>query len=262
MLDREKLEKKALEQLLEFNAKSKNKMTFQEKFNRFNEINLKNWEEEGNSEVSFGFQKEKNKDQTNILKNGLPLLKDNVLKLEQIKHHKYMKNPIKIIQTESDFPIEKTKIQERNMKLIGKKVKRSSFNQKSLISLENHRSHPSSENNINQTSSMKSINKYKKPLDLKMISATNKSAQNILFLNDFNENMVKNRHNFSPSNFTILNLENNLIGRNQFENNFKHNKMKSVGANSLSNFFGILKENQEKEKTYKVLHSLKYFNLN
>lgn len=101
----------------------------------------------------------------------------------------------------------------------------------------------------------------------------------MVFLNDFNDHMLRNRQNFSPSNFTLLNLENNLINKNSFPGNYcKHIKVKSLGKNNIvtnvgnrfaiTNVLGMienrnLKDTHEKEKVFKVLHSLhsmRFFN--
>jgi hypothetical protein len=194
--------------------------------------------------------------------------------------------PQRVLQTESDIITPKTQFKTRldfrPLKL-GNKEEKTNFNQTSLISLEKHQL-PSPEINFNQEKMMnKSQFKIlkqaqKKPLQLKLVSPANKSS-NMVFLNDFNDHMLRNRQNFSPSNFTLLNLENNLINKNSFPGNYcKHIKVKSLGKNNIvtnvgnrfaiTNVLGMienrnLKDTHEKEKVFKVLHSLhsmRFFN--
>ena len=260
MLDNKRLEKSALQQLLEYNTNSKMRRTFQEKFNRFNEIHLKNWEEEGKSESSFILQKEK-KERTNTLPKSTPFEKKPLFKLQTIfNNDRVTKNTNRSRPNESNLINSKTKLEYKASKLNRNENKTisSSFLDKNRF--------PSPEENIYrvlQSNKFKEGKNNKKPFDLKIISPPNKNAS-LLFLNDFNDNMLKNRQNFSPSNFKLLNFKKNPMV------NFKHLKIRSVGNKfPISNNMGMLenkqKESNEKEKAYRVLHSLhsmKFFNFN
>ena len=289
MYDHPDLEKTALQHLLESNSCFSLKKTFQEKFNRFEETKLLTWEEDGRSDLSFISMKRSEKNQThNKLNKIIPLEKKHSTKLLPIsslsKTTKNNNNPQISLPTEFEFISPKSQVESQNLKPLKLPPKeKTDIKQISLIANDKKR-FPSPENNFNSNSEamdkMKkrstNIKNFKIPLQLKLVAPANRTS--LLFSNDFNDNMTKNRQNYSPSNFTILNIENPDLVKNTFPGKRKHLKGKSVENNNfvpnfgnrltITNLIGVIKnkkniDNYEREKTYKVLHSLhtmKFFN--
>lgn len=274
-------EKSALERLLNSNEKYQSKKTFQEKFNRFSEINLKRWEEEGKSDQSMSFslieeQKNEQKQNKNTTSQSLYKEKKNSFtqKLLQNKYKiKVLKNEKKLC-TEPDNIYSNMKKEFEPLHLSTKEnnfienIKKNTDKTRFLSPTNQQTANLNSSNTLRQFNN-KFIHVKRKTLDLKIISH---KKINLPFLNDFNENMLKNRQNYSPSNFIFLNNDNNSYQK-KFFYDMKHRKMKSLGSNlSNGNIINgsnenqcFEKKNEEKNKIYKVLHSmqtLKLFNFN
>lgn len=289
MYDHSDLEKTALQHLLESNSWFSSKKTFQEKFNRFEETKLLTWEEDGRSDISFISMKRSEKTQTHSKFNKiLPPEKKLNTKLLPIsnfsKTTKSNNNLQRSLGIEVEFIPMRSQVEAQNFKplKIGQREK-TDIRQISLVSNDKKR-FPSPENNFN--SNPEAMDKTKKrstniknskiPLQLKLVAPANRTS--LLFSNDFNDTMAKNRQNYSPSNFTILNLENPDLVKNTFPGKRKHLKGRSVENNTfvpnfgnrltITNLIGVIKNKKnmdtfEREKTYKVLHSLhtmKFFN--
>ena len=224
----------------------------------------------------------------NKLNKIIPLEKKHSTKLLPIsslsKTTKNNNNPQISLPTEFEFISPKSQVESQNLKPLKLPPKeKTDIKQISLIANDKKR-FPSPENNFNSNSEamdkMKkrstNIKNFKIPLQLKLVAPANRTS--LLFSNDFNDNMTKNRQNYSPSNFTILNIENPDLVKNTFPGKRKHLKGKSVENNNfvpnfgnrltITNLIGVIKnkkniENYEREKTYKVFHSLhtmKFFN--
>lgn len=274
-------EKNALERLLDSNQKYHPKKTFQEKFNRFSEINLKRWEEEGKSDRSLSLslieeQENNQKQKKNIASQSLYKEKKDSFtqKLLQNKYKIKVSKNDKKIYTESDAIYSHMKKEFEPLHLSCKENNfiensKKSFDKSRFLSPTNQKTtHLNTSNTLRQFNN-KFIHVKRKTLDLKIISH---QKLNLPFINDFNENMLKNRQNYSPSNFIFLNNDNNNSYQNKFFYDNKHRKMKSLGSNlSNGNINGsnenrfFEKKNEEKNKVYKVLHSvqaLKLFNFN